>query len=173
MDKVFLEINEKLRRQYEGSSEAWKDSPFAWIRNQPSRRVGKIGEKLVEQWLEERGFTVRASKNSDFDRYVEGVKLEIKFSTLWEGGFYKFQQIRNQEYDYLFCLGISPREVHGWVIPKDIALERSEGQHTGKAAVDTKWLTVYPQNVVDWLRPYGGTLEFAEGVLRKLLEKAK
>jgi hypothetical protein len=171
MDKTFLAINEKLRQQYERLSEDWTGSPFAWIRTQPSRRVGKIGELLVELWLREKGFVIKPSKNPDFDRFVENIKLEIKFSTLWEGGFYKFQQIRDQEYGYIFCLGISPLEVHGWVILKDIALEKSEGQHTGKTAVDTKWLTIYPQSIPEWLKPHGGTLDLAEKVLRRLLEK--
>ncbi|WP_156890699.1 hypothetical protein [Meiothermus rufus] len=171
IDQAFLEINDNLKRKFETSSDMWSGSPFAWIRSKPSRQVGKIGERLVEQWLTVKGFSVRPSMNSSFDRFVGNVKLEIKFSTLWEGGFYKFQQLRNQDYDAVFCLGVSPHEVHGWVIPKSIAWEKSDGQHKGKEALDTKWLTVYPDKVEDWLRPYGGNLYEVETALRKLLSE--
>lgn len=169
MDKLFLSINEKLRQEYDQTSQAWKNSPFAWLKSQPSRRVGAIAERLVEMWLKEKGFDVKPSQNSDFDRYVGDTKLEIKFSTLWEGGFYKFQQLRNQAYDKVFCLGLSPMEVHGWIVPKFEALKHAEGQHTGKSAIDTRWLTIYPSKVEDWLHPYGGDLARLEYLLSGLL----
>ena len=83
----------------------WSGSPFKWIKAQPSRTVGAIGESLVAGWSAAKGFDVVRSSNSQADRVIQGHRIEIKFSTLWKNGGYKFQQIRNQEYDYLFCLG--------------------------------------------------------------------
>ena len=44
--------------------------------------------------------------------------MEIKFSTLWKSGVYKFQQIRDQEYDAMVLLGISPFSAACWIVPK-------------------------------------------------------
>jgi hypothetical protein len=43
---------------------------------------------------------------------INGHRVEIKFSTLWQEGIYNFQQIRDQNYEYAVCLGISPFEAH-------------------------------------------------------------
>lgn len=59
------------------SDDPWIGSPFAWILQQPSRTKGAIAEKLVAGWCATKGF-------------------EIKFSTMWKNGIYKFQQIREQ-----------------------------------------------------------------------------
>lgn len=34
--------------------------------------------------------------------------MEINRSALWFGNFYRFQQIRQQDYDILLCLSLSP-----------------------------------------------------------------
>ena len=42
---------------------------------------------------------------------------------LWQTGTYKFQQIRNQNYRFVVCLGISPHDAHCWIIPKNVLME--------------------------------------------------
>ena len=86
----------------------WEGSPFQWILRVPSRTKGAVGEALVAGWCAAKGFDVIRARNSDADRIVHGHRVEIKMSTPWRMGGYKFQQIRDQEYDYCFCLGISP-----------------------------------------------------------------
>ncbi|MDA8399734.1 MAG: hypothetical protein M0008_06755 [Actinomycetota bacterium] len=49
--------------------------------------------------------------------------MEIKVSTLWQSGVYKFQQIRDQEYDYLLYLGVPPFDAHAWLLPKSVLFE--------------------------------------------------
>ena len=92
----------------------------------------------------------------------------IKFSTLWKSGGYKFQQIRDQNYDFVFALGISPFDAHAWVIPKAV-LKRHVighmGQHTGAAATDTSWLSVKVGEEPHWLMECGGSLTKARDVL--------
>ena len=81
---------------------------------------------------------------------------------------YKFQQIRDQNYDYLFALGISPFDAHAWVIPKTVLKEYvigHMGQHTGADATDTAWLSVKVGAELAWLRELGGTLAAASDVL--------
>lgn len=97
-----------LQAEYQSENDAWDGSPFAWIKTRPSRQIGAIGEKLVAGWLAARGFNVVRSGDSEADRVIEGKRVEIKFSTQWANGGYKFQQLRDQRYDLAICLGVSP-----------------------------------------------------------------
>ena len=143
---------------------AWADSPFGWLRIGPtSRQKGTIGEKLVSDYLARKGFDVSRSPDSEADRIVGGKRAEIKTSTLWEKGFYKFQQFRDQNYDFAICLGLSPFDAHCWILPKETVIERIEDgdirpQHGGAEGRDTAWLTVNPEAVPEWLNEWGGRL---------------
>lgn len=143
---------------------AWAGSPFAWIRTRPSRQVGAIGEKLVAGWLATRDFNVSRSPDTEADRIIESKRVEIKFSTLWKNGSYKFQQLRDQNYEFAICLGISPFDAHCWALPKSVILDqwRNKGglqtQHGGAGGVDTAWLSVVPTEVPTWLSQHGGSM---------------
>jgi hypothetical protein len=74
-----------IRADYEEDGpDPWKDSPFGWIKQRPSRQVGAIGEKLVAAWCAANGFDVVKSPDSEADRIIQGRRVEIKFSTLWK-----------------------------------------------------------------------------------------
>jgi hypothetical protein len=167
-------LSQLLRRDYEVETNVWEGSPFAWIKSRPSRQIGAIGEKLVSGWLAARGFNVVRSVNADADRVIEGVRMEIKFSTLWANGGYKFQQLRDQDYDAAICLGISPFDAQCWIIPKAdiIRLWQVEGlissQHGGKASLETAWIGLDPQSPPPWIQPYGGTLARAVEQLSRM-----
>lgn len=168
----FANIAEEIHQSYRGGDDGeWADSPFAWIRSMPSRTVGAIGEKLVSAWCLELGLDVVRSPDSEADRLISGNRVEIKFSTRWQNGEYRFQQIRDQDYEFLFALGLSPFAVHAWLIPKEVLLEHvigRMGQHTGAGASDTDWLAVRVGDEPDWLQPCGGDLSAASEVLLRL-----
>jgi hypothetical protein len=85
---------------------------------------------------------------------------------MWEDGKYVFQQIRDQDYEYLLCLGISPLESHAWVMKKsEIPFDKLKHQHGGDArGRDTWWFSVNLTSIPDWLKPFGGSLS---GVLNR------
>jgi hypothetical protein len=172
--RILAGISEALQDEYRSENQEWEKSPFAWIKSRPSRQIGAIGEKLVAGWLAARGFNVVRANNSDADRIVEGKRAEIKFSTRWENGSYKFQQLRDQDYDLAICLGISPSEAHCWVIPKaDIRrLWKKEhaiqSQHGGQDGADTAWIDVRGDNPPSWMRQYGGSLSEAIRILSRV-----
>jgi hypothetical protein len=149
-----------LRAQYirPDVERLWAGSSFAWIRSQPSRRVGKIGEQLVSGWCAAKGLDVTSTGDSEADRVINHRRTEIKFSTLWESGTYTFQQIRDQDYDHVVCLGISPHAAHCWAVPKAIVRGNIAPQHGGRVGRDTAWFKVNPDHPQAWLQPYGGTL---------------
>lgn len=154
-------------------SAAWKGSPFEWILSIPSRSKGAYGEKLVQELFRLNGFDVKRPKSgSDHDRVINGHRIEIKMSTLWaNNGQYTFQQIRDQEYDYLICLGLSPTEAHCWLIPKSEVHVGREGvshQHGGKAGRDTLWLNFPANKTPTWMAGFGGTLDLAVELMKNL-----
>ena len=154
-------------------NDPWANSPFAWIQTRPSRQKGAIGEALVAGWAALEGFDVARTGDSDADRVISGWRVEIKYSNLWaDNGIYKFQQIRNQKYDYCFCLGLSPLNAHAWFIPKAVLMgDRPPAlvpQHGGSAGQDTRWLSFPATNPPTWLAEYGGTL----GQVRTLIDQA-
>ena len=166
-------IATELSHSYEQDSIMWEGSPFQWIKTRPSRQVGAIGEKLVATWCEDQGYAVARSPNTEADLLINGTRVEVKFSTLWtDSKQYKFQQIRDQAYDYCFCLGVSPFDAHAWYIPKaELMNDRPPAlrpQHGGQAGRDTKWLSFLAEEPPEWLAEFGGAL----GQVRRLLARA-
>jgi len=172
--RILAAIAASLEPEYAQDGEEWIGSPFAWIKTRPSRQVGKIGEQLVSGWLAARGFNVSRSGDSDCDRIIEGKRIEVKFSTIWKSGSYKFQQFRDQRYEAAICLGLSPFDASCWVIPKEELMHQwrdADGihsQHGGAGGSDTAWLTLEPNNPPGWLSPFGGRLRDAIAFLSKL-----
>jgi hypothetical protein len=160
-----------IKGEIEKDSPIWMDSKFEWVLYLPSASKGRLGKRLVYQWCALRELAVDRSPDSEADMLINGHRVEIKFSTLWKAGIYKFQQIRDQDYEYCVLLGVSPFEAHCWVVSKKILKEYvigHMGQHTGSGGQDTAWLTVNPNKPASWLNQCGGTLEEAYKVLKSL-----
>ncbi len=153
---------------------SWMDSPFEWVLHLPAGTKGKLGKKLVFQWCALKGLDVNASPDSEADMLINSHRVEVKFSTLWEIGIYKFQQFRDQNYEYSVCLGISPKDAHCWVISKKLLKKYVigiMGQHTGSTGKETAWLAVNPNKPLVWLKTCGGDLNTAYLILESLSKK--
>ena len=97
--RILAQEADTLSQEYAAKRRDWEGSPFGWIREGvSSRQKGTIGEKIVERYLAGKGFDVARSPNSEADRLINGIRAEIKMSTLWENGTYTFQQLRDQNY---------------------------------------------------------------------------
>lgn len=164
------ELWASVKSQYpESDYELWQESPFRDLKFEPSSsRKGAMAKRLVEKWCTDQGFDVKAADAIGFDRKIRGYRFQIKFSTEWEQGFYKFQQIRDEPYDYLFCLGVAPQAAHAWVVSKEAAFGNCEGQHTGSQGTETRWLQCSAATTPEWLLGCGGSLEDAAAVLKAL-----
>lgn len=172
--RLLASIAGAVRLDYSDEDLAWEGSPFAWIKGKASSQIGAIGAKLVAGFFAAKDFDVTRPGDSEADRVVNGLRTEIKFSTLWKAGVYKFQQLRDQRYDVVVCLGVSPFDAHCWVLPKATIMESrgsAEGlgfQHGGQRGRDTAWLTVDPSAPPRGLSRHGGTLGNGVRVLRVL-----
>lgn len=161
--RLLSSIAAVLKEDYveSGEENPWAGSPFEWIKARPSRQVGKIGEQLVAGWCAAKGFDVTASGDSEADRVISGKRVEIKFSTLWKSGVFKFQQLRDQDYHYAICVGLSPFDAQCWAISKATLRQHVIGktpQHRGAAGTDTFWLSFPAVAPPRWLDQCGGRL---------------
>lgn len=173
---LFANAANFIKKDLEKDYAAWKDSPFEWVLRLPAGTKGKLGKQLVFQWCALKELSVDKSPDSDADLLINGHRVEVKFSTLWKSGIYKFQQIRDQNYEFSIFLGISPFAAHCWVISKTKLKEYvigHMGQHTGLGSQETDWITVNPQNPPEWLAQYGGSLGKAYNVLKTLSPRKK
>lgn len=146
--------------QKEGPSNRWVGSPFEWIVGLPSGTKGKTGKLILDQWMRSRDIAVVASPESPGGRWVNGRLIQIRMSTLWAGGFYKFQQIKPGDFDAMVFLGLSPFAAHGWLVPKADLIEHTlrNGQHVFDGVAASSWLQVDPQAPPPWLVEHGGSL---------------
>lgn len=160
--RILASLSAAIAPDYKvADDDPWVGSPFEWILRVPSRTKGAIGEALVAGWAAAKGFDVTRSHNSDADRIINGQRIEIKLSTLWKNGGFKFQQIRDQEYDFALCIGISPFDAQAWLLPKDILRQYvigHMGQHTGSEGADTSWIGIPADKPYEWMKPYGERL---------------
>lgn len=127
----------------------YKDSPFKVYKGMSSKKKGKFFEKIVQEYLENQGYTVTKPDNSDHDRIVatkngKTIKVEIKGSMLWgTGTMFRWQQIRpHQDYDIVIFLAVYPDRIEFYSSEKNelrelITTQDSKGrwvynQHGGK-----------------------------------------
>jgi hypothetical protein len=149
----------------------WRNSPFKWMLTLNPKAKGAIGEKAVEKWLTKYGFDVTKPETSEHDRIVNGHKIEVKMSMMWDNGTVRFSQIRDQDYEFAVLVGYEPHNVSMWIVPKALAVELTVPQHGGAAGEDTRWFGFNPGEAPEALKPYGGTPERALAAAKKYLGK--
>lgn len=161
------EIAADLRSEYP-ENQAWATSSLNWIRALPPASKGTVGRDIASGLLQHCDLTVSASKKT---LQVNGNRISVKTSLMWEAGFVMFQNIRNSNADFLLCLGLYPGKSFGWLIPQgevwlDGAIRTDRhgvtAQHKGADA----WLEIHPDDPDAWVKPYGGTTD-------ELMEVAK
>lgn len=160
------------RNDIEELTIAWESSPFSWVTKLAAAKKGKLGKNLIASWCAVKGLTVDHPTDSQASLVINGFRIATKFSTLWSEGSYKFQQIRNEGYDYLVCLGISPTDAHCWIFPREIVIQKATPQHKGSKGAEY-WLTLNPLTPPKWASAYGGTLEEAFMVIQNQIGKHK
>jgi len=167
--KNLIKIVNIHKNEYLISDSKWENSPFYGINYLSPAQKGALGKKIVSDWFTSLGLDVVHSKEIGVDFEINKVKFAIKTSFLWENNIYNFQQIRNQSFDYIICFGISPEEIHCWIVNKDKAIKNSVPQHGGEKGKDTFWFQVKPNKPNAWLNGLGGDLEITKQVLFRII----
>ena len=166
--KFLLSSSSYLQRDLENKNDIWKNSPFEWVLQLSAAQKGKLGRHLIKTWFESQGFHFRKSVNKNTFYEVNGHPISTKFSTIWTGGSYKFQQIRDHGYEFLICFGLSPYTVHCWVFKKDYIVHFATPQHKGNKGAEY-WIAINPLNQPRWSSNCGGTLKKASNKFKEIL----
>jgi len=157
-----------IRNDIEELNEIWESSPFSWVTQLPAAKKGKLGRNLISSWCTAKNLAVSHPNDNKANLIINGYRIATKFSTLWSEGSYKFQQIRDEGYDYLICLGISPSEVHCWIFNREYIVAKAKPQHKGADF----FLTINPNNPPGWACIGGGRLDKVYQILKNLKKKS-
>ena len=100
-------------RNWQENHQLYENSPLLKLKILSSRAKGKEFERIVEWQLTQFGHKVERSGTSDFDRFVDEKRVEIKGSFLWgDGEFFRWQQIRlDQQYDHIIFVAAYPERI--------------------------------------------------------------
>ena len=126
----------------------------------PSGSRGARAKKIVLEFLSKHGFRVdEERKRGHYDGIINEKNIIIRFSTIWKKGkgHYAFQQIKEGNWCYLLCIGMSSSDDHLWIMSHE-DMDKIPGQHTGMEAKETRCIRISPKETKpDYLE--GGTLE--------------
>ena len=165
-----------LAKVYSKSDDPWEGSPFKWIRMLENTPKGDVGAELICGWLSQNGYVVDTGEpRGPYDLCVSGeeasITVEMKTATGLPGKKLRFDQFRRQDWDFAILLALWPDDVHIWIIPYSVIYDNVSGQHGGKKAKETSWLTnLNPSRPPQWIDQYGGHPDQALAYLRGQLE---
>lgn len=134
-----------------GDADPWSGSPYAWLKQISSTRRFKAAESVLESLLVGAGFAMTPRTAHGHAWIVEGSRVALKFSTLWNSGVYTFQQVLPGNFDVMVLFGVSPDAPHLWIAEKSALLAA-----VGSSA--TPWLTVDPATPPKVLDGRGGSV---------------
>ena len=135
---VWASVLEKRKK------DRYANSPFLPLKQLTSRTKGAKFEQILQEHLEKLEYKVAKAKNGNWDRTINGKKIEIKGSFLWDGtDYFKWQQIRiDQDYDYIVFLAFYPNSLEIYIadretVHREITRKDADGnwmynQHGGK-----------------------------------------
>lgn len=133
-------IDESLLSQAD-RYDPYAESVFLPLRRLTPKAKGKAYEQIVECVMARLGHDVSRAKSTQYDRLIDGQRVEIKGATLSGGGDkFNFLQIRpDQEYDVLLFAMFYPDDLVLMSMNKAQVVEMCDNgifgkQHGGKAA---------------------------------------
>jgi hypothetical protein len=128
----------------------WDDSPYLWLKQLPPVSRGRAAAALLHRWCQHLGIPATANPKAPTELSTPAGTVQVKSSTLWSAGEYRFQAVRPGHHTHLALLGISPHRAHLWVLPSGLALA-----HRDNVRGDAGWITLTPTRPAAWTHPYG------------------
>jgi len=117
-------ISEELL-QPEDRDTRYDKSVFKHIKSMGAKQKGKYYELITEDVMKKLGYNVENPKSTEYDRIIDGVKTEIKGSTLNKGtDVFSFLQIRpDQDYEELVFSMFYPDKLVIMKMDKELTLK--------------------------------------------------
>jgi hypothetical protein len=126
-------------------------SRWAWIMDLKPQMFGRLAQQIGYDYFVSTQHQVSfAPPQSPFRLMVDGQKVEIKSSRLWDTGFFVFQQIRPTGSDMTLLIGVAPHMHSGWLVPSQVLWENATRQHTEAV----RWLWVKPTQPDEWINHF-------------------
>jgi len=151
-------------------NDPYRNSIFAIFKHMSSKRKGAAFEKIFKEYMNSLGATVEKPTSSEHDVIINGIKVEVKGSTLWgEGTHFRFQQIRSgQDYDVIVFVSVFPDRIEFHHADKRTVMENLEvqdengnwphNQHGGKSKNSgTFFIDCFPSKV-EWMKDLEGQI---------------
>jgi len=148
-------------------ADPWRGSRFAPLRSLKPIPKSNAGREMLAMWFAHHGVVATVKKVAGNATLVlpDNRLAMVKVSTLWSEGLYRFQQIKDWDYEVALLLGISPQVIHLWLIPREEIITRSKPQH----GLESRMLDVHPDKLPNWMSSYGGTLPQAQAIMREAI----
>lgn len=171
-----MEVQQKLRakskqlhqRSLDKEDLEWKDSAYDWIRTAPPGKRFKVGTILLDTWAVEAGIPVAPRTEKTYTRKLAGLKTSLKFSTRWKDHVYVFQGIADSGYDVLALVALDPDDIQIWFVETSKVVSNVPAGANG-----VRWLSFKTDEVPEWLKDCGGSLDKAAEVFRALKAKSE
>ena len=155
VDKFLKKKNSKHISPYSGTV-------FEPICQLAPRSKGAFFESILVDFLRSKGATIKKSGCFDYTILVNGQRIVVKSSMLWEDGTFKWQQIKlDREFDAVMFLAVYPERIDVYHASRDtckthLDIKTDKGwihnQHGGrKVRSGTFVLNGNPENI-PWLK---------------------
>ena len=94
-------------------ADRWADAPFERIRRIQTASRGMVGQQLVQRLCEELLLECELGRSpGPWDIRIESRTFELKTATEGENRTFQFNHVRyHRPYEFLLCVGITPREI--------------------------------------------------------------
>jgi len=92
----------------------WTDQPHEAFKHLANSSKGDAAEEFIKIYTQALGFKIenRVSRLGDWDVKIEGKTFEVKCATEDISGSFQFNHIRyDSKYDFLLCLGVTPKNL--------------------------------------------------------------
>jgi hypothetical protein len=123
IEKIDSIIKEQLIILKNRNSTIWDGSEYEDVKKSNNTAKGDFGEKVTSKILSNIGLASKIVNKGkgDFDILInEKLKIEHKLATLDTKKKFQFNGIKKYiDYDYVFCLGVSPNKLWFKIISKD------------------------------------------------------
>jgi hypothetical protein len=129
-----------------------QSSPFAWMIPLPPVSKGRAGQIMVAELMQANGYSVTKAKGIAQSLAVTKGVVKVKVCLEWDTGAFVFEQIEDDNYDFLAMLGLRHHDAFFWLCSKPVALTNSAAQHKRPS----RWVVFQPTAPPAWLAPHGG-----------------
>jgi hypothetical protein len=141
-------ISEELKYLSTRNEDKWRGSKYEVVKRADMTPKGDFGERVTEKMFKKAGIDAKIINGGkgEFDILLrdKGIRIEHKLATEDTNSSFQFNGIKKDvDYDYAYCLGVSPNKMWFGIFPKSTCNELTVAMT--KNGEDSYKLTARPQ----------------------------